>query len=88
MTTIFESFRALCHSKYQQKFRFSILALLLWISAIALTFLSGSYTITYGEYIITFLLAFAALMAIISIPKQQVQLSHNTYEHESDHVTQ
>ena len=71
MTTLFESIFALSHSPQRHKFRMSLLAILLWILAIFMTFLSGSYAIPYGDYFITALLGLSAFLAIASIPRRQ-----------------
>ncbi len=69
MTTLLESVQTLFLSDNRRRFILSIIAVFIWIMAITLTILSGSFAIPFGDYIITVLLAFSALMAMISTPR-------------------
>ena len=79
MTTLFESIYTIWHSSERLRFKFSLLAILTWCSAIALTFVSGFYRIPHGDYIITGLLAASALLAIVSIPRRQAATNAQDY---------
>lgn len=84
MTQLLESFHALFNSNNRTKFIFSLLAVFLWLGAIGMTMLSDSLVIYHGDYLITALLAFSALFAILSVPRQQVSKSSKPLVREQD----
>lgn len=85
MTSLLESVQALFLSHNRRRFIFSIIAVFIWIMAIALTILSGSFAIPFGDYIITGLLAFSALMAMISTPRIPSTASSEDFEQDTGH---
>jgi len=74
MTTLFESLNALVHSDNRNKLIFSLLAVLCWLTGIALAVLSGSLPLKHVDFIIFSLMGFSAVFAIASVSRPGLNL--------------